>query len=311
MPNNRAVQQLVEEFCQQRPIRAGSLIITVYGDAIATRGGTVWLGSLIKALEPLGLNQRLVRTSVFRLAKEEWLTAEQVGRRSYYSLTGAGRRRFEKAFKRVYAPVLPDWDGQWCIVMTGQMEQETRRPVKEELGWLGFGNIAPGVMAHPKVDLPELQATLKDLNALDDAIIFETRKQDLLNGRPLRLMVKECWNLDALSEGYRYFLNKFRPIWQELKDAEHLDPEDCFLVRTLLIHEYRRILLKDPQLPEELLPSDWEGTAARLLCRNLYRLVAEKTEQHLDQILETAEGPLPNASATFYKRFGGLKTLPV
>ncbi|OPX54581.1 transcriptional regulator, PaaX family [Oceanospirillum multiglobuliferum] len=306
MPNNRTVQQLVNDFCQQRPIRAGSLIITVYGDAIAPRGGTVWLGSLINLLEPLGLNQRLVRTSVFRLAKEEWLNAEQIGRRSYYSLTGAGRRRFEKAFKRVYAPVIPDWDGRWCIVLTNQIEAETKKNVKEELGWLGFGNIAPGVLAHPMADMTELKTTLKDLNALDDAIIFDTYKQDLLNGKPLRLLVRDCWNLDQLSESYKLFLNKFRPVWNELKSADQLDPEDCFLVRTLLIHEYRRVLLRDPQLPEELLPSDWEGTSARLLCRNLYRLVTEKTELHLSSSLETAEGPLPDASAAFYKRFGGL-----
>ncbi|MAC46280.1 phenylacetic acid degradation operon negative regulatory protein PaaX [Oceanospirillum beijerinckii] len=306
MPNNRAVQQLVEDFCQQRPIRAGSLIITVYGDSIAPRGGTVWLGSLINILAPLGLNQRLVRTSVFRLAKEDWLISEQIGRRSYYSLTGSGRRRFEKAFKRVYAPVLPDWDGRWCIVLTSQIDSELRKSVKEELGWLGFGNIAPGVMAHPTVDMTELRTTLKDLNALEDAIIFDTYKQDLISSRPLRLLVRDCWNLDELSESYKHFLNKFRPIWNDLKNVDQLDPEDCFLVRTLLIHEYRRVLLRDPQLPEELLPSDWEGTAARLLCRNLYRLVTERTEQHLSSHLETAEGPLPDASPSFYKRFGGL-----
>ncbi|MBB1485974.1 phenylacetic acid degradation operon negative regulatory protein PaaX [Oceanospirillum sediminis] len=306
MPENRAVQQLTEEFCQQRPIRAGSLIITVYGDSIAPRGGTVWLGSLINILEPLGLNQRLIRTSVFRLAKEEWLTSEQVGRRSYYSLTGSGRRRFEKAFKRVYAPVLPDWDGRWCIVLANQIDQDLRKPVKEELGWLGFGNISPGVFAHPMADMAELRTTLKDINALDDAIIFETTQQELVSSRPLRLLVKDCWNLDELSESYRLFLNKFRPIWNELKNEDYLDPEDCFLVRTLLIHEYRRVLLRDPQLPEELLPSDWEGTAARLLCRNLYRLVTSNTEQHLSVCLETAEGPLPDASPSFYKRFGGL-----
>lgn len=306
MPKNRAVSQLVEEFCQQRPIRAGSLIITVYGDSIAPRGGTVWLGSLIKCLEPLGLNQRLVRTSVFRLAKEEWLTAEQVGRRSYYSLTASGRRRFEKAFKRVYAPVLPDWDGQWCLIIGNQLDPEVRKVVKEELGWLGFGLIAPGVMAHPTIELAELHSTLRDLNAAEDSIVFKTQKQDVINGKPLRLLVKDCWNLDKLSESYRLFLNKFRPIWNELKNEDDLDPEDCFLVRTLLIHEYRRVLLRDPQLPEELLPNEWEGTAARLLCRNLYRLVTEKTERHLSELLETAEGPLPDASSAFYKRFGGL-----
>ena len=101
--------KLVGVFVRQRPIRAGSLIITVYGDAVAPRGGTVWLGSLIKVLGPFGLNQRLVRTSVHRLMRDDWLVSEQVGRRSDYSLTDTGRRRFEEATRRIYAPPLLKW----------------------------------------------------------------------------------------------------------------------------------------------------------------------------------------------------------
>ena len=59
---------------------ASSLIVTVYGDAIEPHGGAVWLGSLIQLLEPIGINERLIRTSIFRLTKEGWLTAEKVGR---------------------------------------------------------------------------------------------------------------------------------------------------------------------------------------------------------------------------------------
>ena len=100
---------LIQRFQEQTPIRASSLIVTVYGDAIEPHGGAVWLGSLIQLLEPMGINQRLICTSVFRLTKDGWLKADKVGRRSYYSLTGAGRRRFEKAFKRVYSSSVPAW----------------------------------------------------------------------------------------------------------------------------------------------------------------------------------------------------------
>ena len=48
------LDQLVTRFQQQTPIRASSLIITLYGDAIEPHGGTVWLGSLIQLLEPMG-----------------------------------------------------------------------------------------------------------------------------------------------------------------------------------------------------------------------------------------------------------------
>jgi phenylacetic acid degradation operon negative regulatory protein len=41
-----ASRKLVAEFRSRRTLRTGSLITTVFGDSIAPRGGTVWLGSL-------------------------------------------------------------------------------------------------------------------------------------------------------------------------------------------------------------------------------------------------------------------------
>jgi phenylacetic acid degradation operon negative regulatory protein len=301
------LDQLITRFQQQTPIRASSLIITLYGDAIEPHGGTVWLGSLIQLLEPMGINERLIRTSIFRLTKEGWLSAEKVGRRSYYSLTGAGRRRFEKAFKRVYSSSVPVWDGAWCLVVLSQLSQDKRKQVREELEWQGFGAIAPTVLANPRCDRVDVSATLQELDALDDSIIFETRTQDVLASRALRAQVRESWNIDELGRHYSEFIQLFRPLWKELREQESLKPADCFLARTLLIHEYRRLLLRDPQLPDELLPGDWEGRAARQLCRNIYRLIYCSAEAWLNATLETADGPLPEASESFYQRFGGLK----
>ncbi|ASK35362.1 phenylacetic acid degradation operon negative regulatory protein PaaX [Alcanivorax sp. N3-2A] len=297
---------LIERFQQRRPLRTGSLIITLFGDAIVPRGGAIWLGSLIELLEPMGINQRLVRTSVFRLTREGWLMAEKVGRRSYYGLTAAGRRQFEKAFKRVYAASQPAWDGAWTLVVLNQLSAELRGEARQELEHMGFGGFSPTVLAHPGLERAELNATLQEINALDDAIIFETRNQESFAPRPLRLQVREAWNLDQLSVGYREFLEQFRPLWNQMKKAKRLEPRECFLARVLLIHEYRKLMLRDPLLPEELLPSDWEGRAARQLCRNLYRLAYRGAEEWLGEYAETAEGPLPEPGEGFYQRFGGL-----
>jgi len=306
MTKLRCIEELVEEFKAQRPIRGGSLIITIYGDAISPRGGTVWLGSLIKLLEPLGLNQRLVRTSIFRLTKEGWLTSTQVGRRSYYSLTDTGRRRFESAFKRIYAELYPEWDGKWDLIFTTQLDNELRKVVKKELEWQGFGNVAPGIMAHPMADMLEVNSTLQDLCVTGDVIHMESQLVGSQTSAPLKEMVHECWNLQELSESYQAFLDQFRPVLRALESSEGLDPEQCFQLRTLLIHHYRRVLLRDPLLPEKLLPADWAGTSARILCRNIYRLIQVGAEQHLTNTQETADGPLPEPAPRFYKRFGGL-----
>ncbi len=306
MSASKIVNRLVEEFREQRPIRAGSLIITVYGDAVAPRGGTVWLGSLISLLEPLGLSDRLVRTSVYRLSKEGWFTSAQVGRRSYYSLTRSGWRTFERAYQRVYADSHREWDGRWTLVLTSQVANGERDVLRKELASIGFGTLAPGVLAHPQPPHDALAGILQELEVQDTAIVMHARKDGLPTSRSLNRLVRECWNLDELSRRYHLFLERYRPVWRSLRAARSLDPADCFLVRTLLIHEIRRLLLRDPQLPEDVLPADWNGTAARLLTRNLYRLTYALAEQHLSELLQTAEGPLPAPAPYFYKRFGGL-----
>lgn len=298
---------LVHNFQQKRPLRAGSLIITLYGDAIVPRGGTVWLGSLMKLLEPMGISERLVRTSIFRLTKESWVQADKVGRRSYYSLTGPGLRRFEQAFKQVYNTNNEQWVGRWCLVFLSQLENNKRRIIKEELEWMGFGSLAPNVMAHPRLERAEILPLLQEHEVLDDTIVMQCEPQELLTSRALRLQVKESWNLEQLAKSYAKFINQFRPLWQELSVENTLTPEECFIVRTLLIHEYRKVLLRDPQLPDELLPGDWEGRSAKQLCRNLYRIIYQCAELWLDKNLENASGPLPSPNANFFQRFGGLK----
>ena len=84
MTIENSARVLLDEFRSRPTMRAGSLIITVFGDAVLPRGGTVWIGSLIRVLGDFGVSERLVRTSVFRLTRDNWLYVNQVGRRSYY-----------------------------------------------------------------------------------------------------------------------------------------------------------------------------------------------------------------------------------
>lgn len=306
MKNNKHIEHLIASFKQRRPIRAGSLIITVYGDAIAPRGGTVWMGSLIKILEPLGLNQRLVRTSVSRLVKENWLTAEQVGRRSYYSLTTHGRRLFENATRRIYAGHPHEWDNTWTVVIMPSGELANRERIRKELAWLGFGVFATGIMAHPQPDTEALSTTLEELGIRDQVIVMQASEARVSAQAPLRRVVNDCWKLDELGASYSLFVKHFRPILQTFQDAKSMDPAQCMQVRTLLIHEYRRILLRDPQLPLPLLPEHWSGAAAHDLCHDVYSAIHRTADEYLSEFAETADGPLPPPAPYFNQRFGGL-----
>src|SRR6266446_10097790 len=111
------VRALLRDFRAQRPLRGGALLITVFGDSIAPRGGAVTLGSLIRLAAPFGLTERLVRTAVARLARDGWLAAQRSGRRSEYRLTRGGGERFAEATQRIYGESPRDWDGRWTLAV--------------------------------------------------------------------------------------------------------------------------------------------------------------------------------------------------
>lgn len=172
-------------------VRANSMLITVFGDAIAPRRQSVWLGSLIALLERMGLSSRLVRTSAFRLTADGWFTASREGRRSYYGLSEAG-----------------------------------------------------------------------------------------MHGTFALTRVADAWN---------QFILRFSPLQAELPQW---DPSDAFIARSLLIHEYRRVLLRDPNLPKAFLPADWPGVQARRLCEQLYSSLLKPSEAYLRAVVQTRDGAL-------------------
>jgi phenylacetic acid degradation operon negative regulatory protein len=300
-----ASRKLVAEFSSRRTLRTGSLITTVFGDAIAPRGGSVWLGSLIEVMSNFGVSERLVRTSVFRLVQEGWLQSTQVGRRSYYSLSDEGRDRFERATHKIYGEPMTDWDGQWCMVMLADLAAERREVVRKELGWLGFGALAAGVLAHPAPEMSEVDALMQRLDVADELIIMSGLT--IRNDNGMRRRAQSSWNLADIDERYESFVKRFRPLMAAYSKNSEVEPQAAFVVRTLLIQEYRKVLLRDPQLPAELLPAHWHGNAAYQLCRNLYQAVYKQADRYLTATLETADGPLPPLSRVFMSRFGGLE----
>jgi len=301
-----ATKQLVSEFSSRPTVRAGSLIVSVFGDAILPRGGSVWIGSLIRALADFGVNERLVRTSVFRLTKDDWLEAEQVGRRSYYRLSATGARKFEQATIRIYGDPRQPWAGDWCLVLLADLEIETRDTVRKELGWLGFGAISTSVLAHPSPDIAEMEATLVRAGIDHQVVVMQGKTLGRKQDAAMRALVHRSWRLDDIDSHYANFMDQFRAVFRAVQKCRQLDPRLAFQIRTLLIQEYRSILLRDPLLPGELLPEAWNGTAAYQVCRDLYQLVYESADQYLTTEFENADGPLPAASPDFYSRFGGI-----
>jgi len=280
------------------PPRAKSLIVTVGGDALAPHGGTVWMSGLIRLMAPFGINERLVRTSVFRLARDGWLARAAHGRESRYRLTADGARRFDEAYRRIYARPADDWHGQWEIVLADAVPAARRARLRDDLVWSGFGELGAGVFVRPHEASRSLPPILADREA---TVALAT---DYEGQSPLAERTAHAFDVAGLAADYRSFLARFGAVIERFRTGGH--PEQCFVVRTMLIHAYRRVLLRDPLLPAALLPLDWPGAAAYALCRDFYRLTHRLAERHLADTLSRDGAPWPPANPDFYQRFGGL-----
>ncbi|WP_298377427.1 phenylacetic acid degradation operon negative regulatory protein PaaX [Azospirillum sp.] len=308
MARPRRPEDLAAQLLDAVAPRAKSLIITVYGDAVLPHGGSAWLGGLIDLMAHFGMSERIVRTSVFRLCKDDWLDNTQIGRRSFYRVTDSGTERFAAAERRIYAPLASAWDRGWDILMVppNALDAEARDSLKRELLWQGFGAASPTVYAHPNCDEAAMHRLLAGLGVADKIVHMKATLDRAGGFGALRDLVRGCWDVDQLERDYAAFLDRFRPIWTALDAMETPEPRLCFVLRTLMIHDFRRILLRDPMLPQDLLPSDWPGQESRMLTRNLYRRLSAPSEAYLMSALTTANGPLPEAQPSFVSRFGGL-----
>jgi phenylacetic acid degradation operon negative regulatory protein len=283
-PLARIIQQLKRE-----PSRTGSIVITMFGDAIVPRGGAVWLGTLLRFFETINIDSSVVRTAMSRLTADGWFERNKVGRNSFYRLVQRERLTFDIATRHIYGAPPSDWTGRFELLLIGNASD--RDAAREALKNAGFGSPLPGVWVAPSgAPIPE---------EASGAIRLEVSAEDEAGRR----LLGESWPLDRTAGAYLKFMKTFEPLRGWIDRREQLSDADAFTARILLIHHYRRVVLRDPLLPTALLPKDWPGRAARKLCGEIYRALLPLSEQWLDRHGSNESGPLPAAGKELARRF--------
>jgi phenylacetic acid degradation operon negative regulatory protein len=279
-----------------KQLNTRSMIFTIFGDYIRHYNNTIWIGSLISLLKEFGHNEQSVRAAISRMSKQGWIKSEKKGNRSYYSLTEQGRKRMDEAAERIYKLEAPSWDEKWRLLVYSIPEEKRnlRDELRKELVWSGFGLLANSCWITP--------------NPLSEQVDLLTRKYDikpyvhffeanyLQNGEPQTLVAK-CWDLQEINEKYEEFIEtysqKFIINQNEIEHGNMTDAE-CFVERTMLVHEYRKFLFVDPGLPKELLPEKWLGNSAARLFADYYRTLAQPAIRFFEQAYETKYTQLSN-----------------
>ena len=311
MPSPKLTEKRLERFRRQDRMQAGSLIISLFGDAIYPRGGAIWLGCLIQLLAPLNVNERLIRTAIYRLVKEDWLVTDSQGRRTDYALSTNGIQRIEEASKAIYAAESPPWDQQWrLLILDSFISNKDKERLRKALVWQGFGQWQSQVFVHPGADLAVAMRLLEQegLGHLQKHVwTLTAQTPGHSQGISNKDVAATAWDLGQLASSYRQFVKTYQGLLDEWPHApaqrNQVQNGNAFLLRLLLIHDYRRLLLRDPGLPLSLLPDKWPGQEARALCADLYTRLSVPSETYLSEYLHLADGRLTIKQRLFENRF--------
>ena len=273
------------------PPRTGSLIITLFGDAVVPRGGALAIATIIALFEPMGIGGQVVRTAVSRLVSEGWL--ERAGKaRGVYRLTASARVEFARATARIYGPPPPKTEEIALILLPDGEGREEARAKLAEAGW---GFVAPAVAVAPAG---------RDVSPSAGAIRLVARTERVGD---LPRLACSAWALGAVASRYTDFLTTYNEAAQSLARSGQPPPAVAAVGRLLLIHDFRRAILRDPLLPPAWLPPEWPGLRARALCASLYRRLLPAAEAWLDAHGSRGKEPLPPPDGSLFARFADLR----
>ncbi|EZQ11617.1 PaaX family transcriptional regulator, partial [Candidatus Acidianus copahuensis] len=222
-----------------------TLIFTLFGDYINNKGGTVSVRSLIKMMKPFGLSEQATRAAVSRLKQKGLL--ENVNSKGSYKLSEEGLVKLTSGVRRVYFKTKHPWDKKWRIIVYNipESKRELRDKIRKELRWLGFGMLAQStwISPNPIEDYVNnmLNESWKDVR---DSVHFFI---STYLGDP-KALVNLCSDIKGIENAYKTFIEK----WKNVKDE--MSEEESFVMKIRLVHEYRKFLHIDPDLPADLLP---------------------------------------------------------
>jgi phenylacetic acid degradation operon negative regulatory protein len=238
-------------------VNARSALFDVYGDHLHSRGGQAPVASLVRMLAPLDIAAPAVRTAISRMVRQHWLTAVRLEQGRGYRLTPRAERRLTEAAARIYRRGMPPWERRWHMLALEHISQRaSRQRVRTGLGYLGYAPLRDDTWISPRAST-EVDVLLQHEGVRARRFLAEHDGDDAA-------LAAQAWDLEGLGRAYARWLVEAREIVTAGSNRD--DPpdsdRDAFVVRSRLVHEWRKFLFRDPGLPDELLPDDWPGRDA-------------------------------------------------
>jgi phenylacetic acid degradation operon negative regulatory protein len=282
------VTAMTEEVSQSRGPRPRALIVTIYGLYARDAGGwsdgwpNGWLsvGSLIRLMSEVGVDEPAVRSSISRLKRRGILEAERVGGVAGYGLSAQARSILDEGDRRIFARPRATRDDGWVLAVFSvpESERQKRHMLRSRLTWLGFGTVGAGVWIAPDHVEAETRDVLERYGLAPYVDLFHA---GYLGFGDVDEQVTSWWDIDGLQRLYEEFYREHLPMLRRWRRRRRVDEAAAFADYVRTLTAWRRLPYLDPGLPPDLLPADWLGVKAADLFFALRERLADPAHRHV------------------------------
>lgn len=224
--------------------RVWSIIVSLFGDLAQGSGARLSGGALTRIIGPMGIKPEAIRVALHRLRKDGWLLSERNGRESQHSLTEFGRAQSATVTPRIYnrdPRIAEDWH---VLIADEAAGMQTLDDLLLTESHIGIGrNVAIGSGPVP--------------GNCDDILVFAVTPLSVPGWIKARICPPD------LNLACRSLLDDLGRVGAATIAAHQPSPLQIATLRTLIVHRWRRVVLRHPDLPAAFFPDDWPGADCR------------------------------------------------
>ena len=143
---------------------------------------------------------------------------------------------------------------------------------------MGFAALYDGLWCSPRQEQDAALAALADLG-IDSATVMRAE----IDSRSTVHAIS-AWDLGAVKRQYSAFAEEFYPMLEDARRGT-LTSSEALVQRTKVMDSWRSFLGIEPDLPVELLPTDWPRSRMRELFVELYVNLALIAKARCQQIV--------------------------
>ena len=263
--------------------RPQDLVMTFLGAYVVPQDRVVWSGGLVTLLGEFGFSAGAARVALGRMVRRGIVDRLKVGRLVSYRPTPSTVALLEEGDRRIFSLGREPHSAELWTVLWHAIPEERRLErgrLARRLRFLGFGSVQDGTWMSPHHREREVVALIDELHVAGYTGVMLGRPAASLD---FRALVSRAWDLDALDERYRAFSDEFS-AYARAGGRRGMDDREAFLLRTRLVHVFRRFPALDPELPDELMHGPRHRAEAVALFHRLYGALAPGAQRHFDAV---------------------------